>query len=680
MRLLRFIPIKLTLALISGIVLGKYLEPDPIIVWVFTLVFFALLAYIFFRQQSQAARKISDSIVFGTIVMLVTITIGVLSISMADPTNSSSHYSNSEFEGNRIWHLKIREVLKPTSFSDRYTATVLQVGKKNVTGKILVTYTADSSSNKFGVDDELVVYGQLVKIQEPLNPHQFDYKKYLNGLGIHHQFRLQKTNYSALQNKDITLLGLAANIRYKIISKLKEADFGNEELAIIQALLLGQRNDISPDTFNAYKDAGAVHILAVSGLHIGILLLLLQYLLKPLERLPKGNIIKLCIIVVLLWCFALIAGFSASIVRAVSMFSFVAYSLYLNRPNNTFNILALSILFILLVIDPQLLFQVGFQMSYAAVFAIVWVYPLLQRYWTPKYRLLRYPWRLLCVSVAAQLGVLPISLFYFHQFPGLFFISNLIVVPFLGILLGFGILIIVLALTNVLPTSFVTMYDTFIRWMNTVVRWIANQETFIFNNISFDIVELVLLYGILVCLVNFLFQPNYRKFLATLSFIVLFQSWGLFIQYQIHQKKVLFLAHQVNNSILVYQNGSSLDAKVENKIKSKRIITDYSIAEGISTTNYSPLENSYQWKDRQILILDSPGIVAPVEKRIDYLVLTQSPKVNLERVIDILNPKIILADGSNFRTYVNRWQETCSKRQIPFHFTGKKGSYLFLSE
>ena len=165
------------------------------------------------------------------------------------------------------------------------------------------------------------------------------------------------------------------------------------------------------------------------------------------------------IVVSLLWGFALVAGFSASVVRAVTMFTFVAYALYLNRPSNTFNILALSMFFILLLINPMLLFQVGFQMSYAAVFAIVWIYPLLQRLWFPKNVVVRKLWQLLSVSVAAQLGVLPISLFYFHQFAGLFFITNLAIVPFLGLVLGMGILVIILSLLNLLPDFLVRAWS-----------------------------------------------------------------------------------------------------------------------------------------------------------------------------------------------------------------------------
>ena len=145
---------------------------------------------------------------------------------------------------------------------------------------------------------------------------------------------------------------MAAKIRNHIIEKLKKENFGTEELGVIQALLLGQRNEITSEIDADYKNAGAYHILALSGLHIGILLGLLHFLLKPLELLPKGRTVKLVVIVVLLWGFALLAGLSASILRAVAMFSFVAYALYLNRPTSNFNILALSLFFILLLLDP----------------------------------------------------------------------------------------------------------------------------------------------------------------------------------------------------------------------------------------------------------------------------------------------------------------------------------------
>src|SRR5690606_28077758 len=276
-------------------------------------------------------------------------------------------------------------------------------------GKLLFSLSVDSTLGKLQVDDEFWVHAKPDGIRPPLNPHQFNYREYLEKQGIYHQIRSDFASITIEKNASPTLLGRASSFREHIISKLRRENFGSEELAVIQALLLGQRDDISEHTYNNYKNAGAIHILAVSGLHVGILLFLLEFLFSPLERLPKGKTLKLILIVLLLWSYAFIAGLSPSIVRAVTMFSFVAYSLYLNRPTNSFNIIALSMLFILMV-KPLFLFQVGFQMSYAAVFAIVWSYPKLQRFWFPENIIIRKTWQLLSVSLAAQLGVLPISL------------------------------------------------------------------------------------------------------------------------------------------------------------------------------------------------------------------------------------------------------------------------------
>ncbi len=670
MSLLRFIPIKLTLFLILGILVGKYLNiPLPYSLTIAGSVLILLTA-IFFTSQNR------NSISFGISVAFTTISIGILSYSIWKPQNWNSHYSNYEINEVNTFKLKIREVLKPNEFSNRYLAQIKETNGHKTSGKIVLNLPVDSVQNFLEVDDELLTFGNLVEIGPPLNPYQFDYRKYLENLGISRQLNVKKDSYFLSKTSSATIFGFAATTRTKIIQKLQEADFGEEELPIIQALLLGQRNSISQETYENYKDAGAVHILAVSGLHIGILLLLLQFLLAPLERLPNGKPLKLAIIVLLLWCFALLAGFSASVVRAVTMFSFVAYALYLNRPSNTFNILALSMFFILLLFNPMLLFQVGFQMSYAAVFAIVWIYPLLQRFWYPKNHSTRKIWQLLSVSFAAQLGVLPISLFYFHQFPGLFFISNLLIVPFLGVILGMGILVLVLALLNVLPDFLVNWYNQMIQFMNTIIELVAQQEAFIFKNISFDGVQLLLAYSIIVLLVLTLTKPILKRTVALLIAVIGFQSWMLFVAIDASKKEQLLLLHQTRNSILFHRKGNQLTIHATKPETTQRTKTDFTIGERIKDATYQKLRNNYLFGDGHLIVIDSTGIYSNDEQP-DYLLLTQSPKLNLERLIDSIQPKKILADGSNYRSAVARWKKTCANRKLPFHYTGEKGAYYF---
>jgi len=666
MQLLKFVPIKLTLFLVAGILFGSFIETSisiPLIATISTLIIVAILLY--------TTRKIK-SILFGSAALLLTFCIGFLAITLTNPVNTPNHYAKISNTSGKELRIKITEVLKPNSFSRRYFATILEADKRRTIGKITLSIKKDSSSQSLKVDDELITFNTLSSVKAPLNPHQFNYKKYLKGLGVYDQLYATSDEYILLEDSKNTLYGLAAHWRTTIIKKLKEQNFNPENLSVIQALLLGQRNDISAETYDNYKDAGAIHILALSGLHIGILLLILQFLLQPLERLPHGKKIKLAVILLFLWSFALLAGLSASIVRAVTMFSFLAYAMFLNRPTNSFNILALSLFFILLI-QPNYLFQVGFQMSYAAVFAILWIYPMLQRFWFPKNKIIKYFWQLLSVSIAAQLGVLPISLFYFHQFPGLFFVANLLIIPFLGIILGIGIVIIILSLTNTLPAFIADGYNMILNYMNSIVRWIAHQETFVFKSISFDTVQLLVLYSLTFLIVIAFSSKKYKMIVAFLIGLIALQSYTFFLKYKASTTHESMVLHQSRATGILEKTGTSIHLLSTNATAFEYTLKNYKIEERIETFAIDTLRNSYLLEGKRIAIIDSLAIY-PSHKH-STILLTQSPNLNLERLIDSIQPLELIADGSNYRSDVARWKATCIKRKLPFHDTGEKGAY-----
>lgn len=672
MEIFRFISVKLVLGQIAGILIGYFLRPTLFLSFLLVVLGVLILGILF------NSKKETDFPYFATVSSLLTISIGCLAFSLSSPENHSDHYSRIPKDKNAVWHVKIREVLKPTSFSDRYIAIVQGVDDRKASGKIIINVPSDTDVNLFRVDDELMVLAPPRPIKPPLNPHQFDYRKYLKNMGVTAQINLNGTNYFKRDSPRTTIFGITAHLRDKIIAKLRRSNFGEAQLGIIQALLLGQRNDILKETYDDYKNAGAVHILAISGLHIGIILLLLQFLLKPLERLAHGKTIKLLLLVLLLWGFAVLAGLSASVVRAVAMFSFVAYAQFLNRPTSTFNILALSMFFILLI-NPMFLFDVGFQMSYAAVFAIAWVYPILLKLWSPGNILSRKVWELTAVSIAAQLGVVPISLFYFHQFPGLFFVSNLLIIPFLGIVLGTGILVILLALLNLLPELLVNFYDFLIDTMNSIVGWVAGQEAFIFKDIHFDGVQLVLGYVVVISLVQMLTKIDYKGIVVFLTAIIGFQTWSFLNLYRAEQKEEFLVLHQTRNSVLLHRTGNRLNVITTDSSRTLKMVTDYKVAGNIRDISYSATKNSYLLGSKKLLILDSTGVY-PMDTSTEYLLLTQSPNTNLDRAIASLRPGMVIADGSNYRNSVERWKSTCKKAGIPFHYSGDQGAFSIALE
>jgi len=666
MRFFDFVSVKLSLFLILGILLGYHFKPGLPLPIIALVVCFALMAW---------SKKESRSFVFSGVAMTSATLLGMLVIGFSLPKNQPNHYLKTLKSTNSQHQLKVTRVLRPNTYSYRYYAEVKAMDKTSSSGEILLYQKKDSTAKPLRVDDEILTYSDIDAVSPPLNPHQFDFEDYLNKQGVHGQVRISGNQFIRLKNPSKTVVGLAANFRANLIEKLQKQKFGEEELGVIQALLLGQRNDISEATYSNYRNAGAVHILAVSGLHVGILLLLLQFILQPLERLPQGKTIKLMLIISLLWCYAFVTGLSPSIVRAVTMFSCLAYALYLNRPTNTFNILAWSLFFILLI-QPLFLFQVGFQMSYAAVFAIIWVYPKLQRFWQPKTWLVKKSWQLLSVSIAAQLGVLPISLFYFHQFPALFFISNLVVVPFLGIILGMGILVLSLTYFNAVPSRMVSLYDGLIGTMNSVIAWVAQQEAFLFTDIPFDSLQLVLGYALILGLIITSSALNFKRMAFFLGTLVVFSGYLVFVSWSSQTKEGVWLLHQTRNTILLYQSGNQLNVLTPDGTAAKRPIKPFKVAQRIQSVNYDSLQNHYTFHSKKLFVIDSLGIYGGV-KHPEYVLLSQSPKIHFERFLDSVQPKIVLADGSNYKSYIARWATSCRKRKLPFHYTGEKGAYTF---
>ncbi|MEM8507980.1 MAG: ComEC/Rec2 family competence protein [Bacteroidota bacterium] len=670
MKFLDFVSVRLAFWLVLGILIGYYWPLNILWLGIVVLLAMAVLGSIRFRLKTTKVP------VFGIALALTMTLIGMFTVARSHPRNHSAHFSRISSKTDGQLQLKIQEVLTSSPYSQRYVVRVLSVNGHPTTGKSILSIGIHANLTTLSVDDEIVLYGTATTVPPPLNPNQFNYQEYLRRQGIYHQINVHSKGFRKTKRPSKTVAGRASRFREHLISKLRTYDFGAAQLGVIQALLLGQRNDIPEDTYTSYKDAGAVHILAVSGLHIGILLLIFQFLLRPLEQLPYGRSLTLIVVVILLWMYAVLAGLSPSVVRAVTMFSFIAYALYLNRPTNTFNIITLSLVFILLI-HPLFLFQVGFQMSYAAVFSIVWIYPKLQSFWYPKNSVVRKTWQLLSVSIAAQLGVLPISLFYFHQFPSLFFISNLLIVPFLGILLGAGLLLLVLAYFDILPKMVLYGYNEAVGVMNAVVSWIGEQEAFVFRDIPFDIAQLALGYLLIFGLVFTFTKSSFRNLVFLLCAIIGLFSYSIVKDVIAKQDERLLLVHQNRNTVILYQNGRTLQVFAEDTTRSKPLLTNYKIARRIDTVVSRTLQNSYSLNTNQLIILDSAAVLPNTVRQPDYLLLTQSPRINLTRVIETLQPKMILADGSNYTSYVTRWKQTCLEKEIPFHYTGKDGYYKF---
>ena len=674
---MKFIPIQLTIFLVLGILFGSLIPILPLYLAIVLGCFVLILGIVLLIANKQY----NSSILFPIIVVILSFFIGIATYTFQIPTNKKQFYGNElafSTTTNQTAIISIRKVLKPTLYSTKYEAEVIQLNGQKSTGKLLVNIQKDSLENSLKVDDQLLISSLFSEIPNPKNPYGFSYKNYLRNQQIYYQVYLDKSNSLFLGKGSVIIKGIAANFRAEVNNSLIKYGFKSNELAVINALLLGQRQEISNELLQSYTGAGAIHILAVSGLHVGIILLILTFIFKPLLYFKRGKIITSLLIICLLWMFAIIAGLSASVVRAVSMFTAISIGLYLNRPSNIYNTLIIS-MFFLLLFYPFYLFEIGFQLSYLAVFAIVWLQPKFYGLWKSTNWVLDKFWQLFTVSIAAQLGVLPLSLFYFHQFPGLFFVSNLVIIPLLGFILGYGILVIVLALLNILPLFIADFYMLIIQQLNNFVGWISNQQVFIIENITVSFSILVLSYLFILFFFKWFEQKSYQRLLAVFVSIIAIQVVFIIEKQQLQATEQFIVFQKNKETILGKQLGEQFFVSSSNVIETANYpLKDFMIGAGVEELFIKDtIQNLYNFKNEKIIVIDSLALFEYKTIQPTILVLRQSPRVNLNRVIETLNPKLVIADGSNYNSYIEQWERSCMAKKTPFYSTMQNGAYVF---
>ncbi|MEX0359367.1 MAG: ComEC family competence protein, partial [Allomuricauda sp.] len=212
--------------------------------------------------------------------------------------------------------------------------------------------------------------------------------------------------------------------------------------------------------------------------------------------------------------------------------------------------------------------------------------------------------------------------------------------------------------------------------MNAIVAWVGKQEGFVFRDIPFDQVQMVLGYVLIIALVRTLSKPSVKNIWMLGIGILLMQLWAIWNQWQSGTAQSLVLAHQTKQSLLLHHQGDVLNIHCRDTLLKPKWMDNFKIAKRIASSKMFALKNSYRLNQNRIFVVDSFGSY-PTKSGVDYLVLTQSPKVHLGRLLDSVQPKMVLADGSNYRSYVDQWETTCAQKEIPFHSTSEKGFYVF---
>lgn len=644
----------------------------------YLLLFTTLCIFIFIHSILYYKRR--QSIFSGVLPFLIFIGLGIVIANLNDPLLSSDHFSNvNQSKNSKNLILTIRDELKPGFYDQRYIARISQIDSQFVSGLVILNIlkdTSNSSQLKFQIGDRLFTNQSIEDLKKARNPYQFDYAAYLNSQKIYAQITARNVQILKLSKNKKSFSGYAHHSRNYLKNKVDNYPFHKDSKAVMNALLLGQRNDLSDELQESYINAGVIHILAVSGLHVGILMLILQLILKPLGNYPRSRILRGLIVIICIWLFAILTGSSASVLRAATMFSFIQVGILLNQRQASINALIISAFFLILF-NPNIIFEVGFQLSYAAVFFIMWLYPILEKVWQPRNKILKYYWQLVVISFTAQIGVLPLSLYYFHQFPGIFLIANMVIIPALGALLILGIIILIFASLDILPLVITSIYDSILIMLNNCVRYLAQYESLLITNIYFSAALVFIGYAIIISWGSLLQKWNYSKlcfFLLTLIALPL----SLIISRSNQSKKRLYILHNYNSSLIAIQdrNKNLIIQSEKDAVIPLSIIANFKENQLVNTVCQDKIEDYYHIEGRRVLRVDSLGLYDLPLLNPDYILLTHSPKINLDRLISIYPNVQIISDATNYKSYTARWEATCIKQKIPFHNTYEKGFYM----
>lgn len=661
---------KITIWFLIGILFCYYCQPSIYV----ALPTFSIGLIVFALSYFTSTRNKNLILFFGVSTYYISFFVGVLTLLLHTNSLQKSNYTycKKAFETPQFITFTLREKLKSNSYSDRFTALINTINHQAYSGKIIVNIQKDSLKNP--------IIGNVIKVKTTLqqnasnkNPNQFDYGKYLADKQIYAQVYVNKTEITINKKLKKDIWYYSGQLHSRIVRNLEKAKFNKEEMNVALALILGQQQDISQDIIQDYQYSGATHILSVSGLHVGFIMIFINFILKPIPNTRKGSLIKLLSILLALSTFAIISGLSPSVLRSVVMFSFLAIGNHLRRSGSIYHTLLVSVLLILLF-EPYFLFDVGFQLSYLALFFIVWLQPVLKKIWTPKNKIKISVWNALTVSFAAQIGTLPLCLYYFHQFPGLFFVTNIIIIPLLSFIMIAGIIVMLIAIYSSPPLLLIEIFEKSIYLLNKTIHIVASFEWFVIRDISFNSYYLLTFYLVIISAVIWTKKPTYNKLVFLLVTIISLQISLICTKKEIENGNELIVYNTKKNTLISERKGKYITVFTPDTLSKNNALNSYLVGNFSKIKSTEKIRNTLFYNGKKIFIIDSSGTY---ENKIqpDILILTQSPKLNLERILEDLHPKIIIADASNSYAIQKIWKTTCLKKNIPFHATNEKGFY-----
>jgi len=588
----------------------------------------------------------------------------------------------------QVVQLTLEEPLIEKSGSLKATASIDYISKTDsllkATGKVNIYFSKDISLSQLNYGYSILVTKTLQPITNSGNPGAFDYKLFCQRLGIYHTVFLTSKDFQLLPDRN-------GNVAKKYLFETKDRVLGilsryirgAKESGLAKALLIGYKDELDTNLVQAYASTGVVHIIAISGLHLGIIYWLLTLLFSPLQKFIRWKWPTIIFMLVGLWLFSFLAGAGPSVLRSAFMFSMIVLGKTLSKNFNVFNNLAFSA-FALLCYNPYWLWDAGFQLSYAAVLSIVlflkWVYNWL--YFTNKF--IDFAWKLIAVTLSAQVLTLPISIYHFHQLPVYFVLSNLVAVPLSSVIL---IAEIMLCCVSFLP-SVAAIVGNITSWLiqvlNTYVQNINMLPHAVWGQLQISLFQTLLMFFIIGGIAGWLINKQKRALWIGVTSLLLFVAVRSYSFLLTNRQAKLIVYNLQNASAIDFINGRKFStiSKVSMKdpsllefnLKPSRILNR--VSESPNLKGYLRNGSLIWFAGKTILLIDKKSFIPTGRSPIDVLILTGNSDIHLPSLVGRFSPKQIIADASNKQYKVAQWQKQADSLQIPFHNLRFEGAFV----
>ena len=681
--------IRVLIPFIAGIVLTInmrwYLDGMQ---WVILGVAFLLVALTVWRPLG-VSRKLDR--VSGFFFMSLFVLLGMWLTERNTQILSPDHFGHYlDSSSHALVRITDPPVEKARSFKIEVDVERLVQGDSQISvmGKALLYLPKGEDVKRLKYGDMLLVANRFREINPPMNPGQFNYKRYLSFHNIYHQAYVPEEQWSPVGvNTGKWLWKNVLGIREYLLSFIGTEFAGSREKGVASALLLGYRDLLDDETIRAYSSTGAMHVLAVSGLHVGIIFFVLNWMLGFLNHTTRlRQFVKFPILLIGIWFYASLTGLSPSVQRAAVMFSFIVAGQAMNRTGNIFSSICGSALF-LLAIDPFLITEIGFLLSYSAVIGIVIIQPRLYRTLYVRNRLLDWAWQLSCVSIAAQIATFPVGLLYFHQFPTFFLFSNLVVIPAAAIILYVGVTMFVLSPFALVGSFLANALESVIWLLNEIIAFIDRLPASLITGIYISRVETLLLYGMIIGTMAFLIMRRTVALrlalmlgaLMTISIIVRRSeaaTHDLFVVYHVQNHSAMNMisgrhATITADSLILYDPNKML-------FNIEHHLWELGIRRQVRNSTEDMTDRLHGFAGRSVLVLDRrlPLSEPATPLHVNYVVVSNAPYLNMDNLRKFFRFDKIIFDSSNPPWLTSKWREQCESLGIASHDINNQGAFI----